>query len=181
MRLLRAATLLGIAAWLGCGAARAQVLPPTGIDTRVGDMRGYFEQAFGQVVPPEAATQGWTWTAAIDASETYDTGVEVSSHGNTVSGHDLITRISPSIGVAGDSARLAGSLFYAPTLNIYTFHGNQNGFDQNLNGSVTATVIPDLFFVDFRAYAAEQAINGFNGPNNTTDVSSSNEALSTSF
>jgi uncharacterized protein (PEP-CTERM system associated) len=178
----RPAVLLGIIAWLGCGAAaRAQVLPPTGVDTRVGDLRGYFEQAFGQVVPPEAATHGWTWTAAVDASETYDTGVSVTSHGNSVQGHDLITRISPSGGVSGDSARLAGSLFYAPTINIYTFHGNQNGIDQNLNGAVTATVVPDLFFVDLRAYAAEQAINGFNGPSGTTDVSSSNEALTTSF
>lgn len=97
-----AVAILGIGGWLGCGAARAQVLPPTGVDTRVGDLRGYFEQAFGQVVPPEAATQGWTWVAGIDTSETYDTGVAVISHGNTVAGHDLITRISPSFGVSGD-------------------------------------------------------------------------------
>ena len=185
MRCLRPAGILatGLGAWLACGAAaRAQgVLPPTGVDTRVGDLRGYFEQAFGQVVPPEAAAHGWTYSAGLDVSETYDTGVPVTSHGATTQGHDLITRISPSVGVTGDSSRLVGSLFYSPSLNIYAFHGNQNGIDHSLNAAATATVVPNFFFVDLRAYAAEQAITGFNGPTGTTDVSSSNEALTTSF
>ena len=178
-------------AWLACGAgARAQylpsptggLLPPTGVDTRVGDLRGYFSQAFGQVGAPEAATRSWTYSAAVDASETFDTdAATTSSNGNGRQTADLITRISPSVGVSGDSARLAGSLFYAPTINIYAIHGNQNGIDQNLNGAVTATVIPDLFFVDLRAFAAEQAISGYGGPAGTTDTSSSNQELTTSF
>jgi len=173
---------IGFTAWIADStAARAQgVLPPTGVDTRVGDLRGYFTQAFGQL-PTDATTHGWTYSAAIDASETYDTGVPVSSNGGTIQAHDLITRIGPSIGITGDSARLVGSLFYSPTLNIYAIHGNQNNISHNLNADVTATVVPDFFFVDLRAYAAEQAINGFNGPANTTDVSSSNEELTTSF
>jgi uncharacterized protein (PEP-CTERM system associated) len=188
MRRLRPAGTLPIGllvtsiAWVAGGAtARAQgVLPETGVDTRVGDLRGYFEQAFGQV-PVEAGTRSWTYSAAVDVSETYDTDVPISSNGNSREAHDLITRITPSVGVTGDSAQLTGTLFYSPTVNIYTFHGNQNGIDQNLNAAATATVIPDLFFVDVRAYAAEQALSGYNGPTGTTQVGSSNEALTTSF
>src|SRR5580700_2904829 len=80
--LLATGPLVTAIAWLACGAgARAQylpsptggLLPPTGVDTRVGDLRGYFSQAFGQVGAPEAATRSWTYTASVDASETYDT------------------------------------------------------------------------------------------------------------
>jgi len=173
---------IGLGAWLACGAAaRAQgLLPPTGVDTRVGDLRGYFAQAFGQVAP-EAATQEWTYSAALDVSETYDTAVPISSGTGNRNAHDFITRITPSVGVTGDSARLTGSLFYSPSLNIYAYHGNQNGVDQNLNGAATAEVIPDFFFVDLRAFAAEEQISGYAGPTGTTDVGSSNEALTTSF
>jgi uncharacterized protein (PEP-CTERM system associated) len=185
MRCGRPAGILatGLGAWLACGAAaRAQgLLPATGVDTRVGDLRGYFEQAFGQVVPPEAATHAWTFSGGLDVSETYDTGLPIVSNGTERQAHDLITRISPSVGVTGDSSRLVGSLFYSPSVAIYAFHGNQNGIDQNLNGSATATVMPDFFFVDLRAYAAEQSITGFNGPTGTTDVGSSNEVLTTTF
>jgi len=184
MRRLRPAGILAVtgAAWLACGAAaRAQgVLPATGVDTRVGDLRGYFAQAFGQVVPPEGGTHGWTYSAGLDVSETYDTDVPLNTANNRQA-HDLITRITPSIGVTGDSSRLSGSLFYSPSLNIYAFHGNQNSVGQNLNAAATAVVVPDFFFVDVRAFAAEQAISGFNGPNGTTDVSSSNQELTTSF
>lgn len=170
-------------AWLACGtAARAQgLLPATGVDTRVGDLRGYFEQAFGQVVPPEAATHAWTYGAAVDASETYDTDVPISSGGTSRNAHDLITRVTPDFSVTGELSRLTGSLFYSPSLNIYAIHGNQNGVDQNLNGAASLTVIPDLFFIDLRAYAAEEAISGYNGPAGTTDVGSSNEELTSSF
>jgi uncharacterized protein (PEP-CTERM system associated) len=184
MRRLQPAGILaiGIGVWVAGGAtARAQgLLPPTGVDTRVGDLRGYFEQAFGEV-PVEATTHEWIYSAAVDASETYNTDVPITSNNNNRQSHDLITRITPSVGVTGESARLTGSLFYSPSVNIYAFHGNQNGIDQNLNAAATATVIPDLFFVDLRAYAAEQAISGYNGPAGTTNVSSSNEALTTSF
>jgi len=185
MRHLRPAGILaaGIGAWAACGAtARAQgLLPPTGVDTRVGDLRGYFEQAFGQVVPPEAGTHAWNYSASLDVSETYDTGVPISSGGNNQQAHDFITRITPSVGVTGDSARLVGSLFYGPSANIYLYHGNQNNIAQNLNGAATITVIPDFFFVDLRAFAGEQSITGYNGPASTNTVSSSNEALTTSF
>jgi uncharacterized protein (PEP-CTERM system associated) len=183
--LLVAGPLLTAIAWLAGGtAAQAQqqgLLPATGVDTRVGDLRGYFQQAFGQVAAPEATTHAWTYSAAVDASETYDTDVPVSSGGTSHNAHDLITRITPDLGVTGESSRLTGNLFYSPTLNIYAIHGNQNGVDQNLNGAATLTVIPDLFFIDMRAFAAEEAIAGFNGPAGTTDTGSSNEELTTSF
>lgn len=185
MRRLYSAGMLaaGVGAFVACGtAARAQgLLPAAGVDTRVGDLRGYFAQAFGNLPAPEAGTHAWTFSGGLDLSETYDTGLPLpSASGNRV-GHDLITRIGPSVGVSGDSSRLVGSLFYSPSANIYTYHGNQNGIDHNLNAAATATVIPDLFFVDLRGYAALQSISGFNGPTGTTVVNRSNQVQTTSF
>jgi uncharacterized protein (PEP-CTERM system associated) len=154
-------------------------LPQTGIDARVGDLRGYFAQAFGNLPPPEAATHTFTYSAGIDVSETYDTDAVSSVNGKGT--HDIITRISPSVGVIADSARVTGSLYYAPAVSIYTYHGNQGSIDQNLNAAVTAVAIPDWLFLDVRAYAAQQSVTGFNGPNGTTVLNRSNEVQSSSF
>src|SRR5579872_4790232 len=54
-------------------------VPPAGIDTRVGDLRGYFAQAFGNV--PTVQAPAIVYTAGIDASETYDTDAVNSDKG----------------------------------------------------------------------------------------------------
>ena len=163
---------------IGGGMPGAGVGAPAGVDTRVGDLRGYFNQAFGNVPAPEVATRSYTFTAGLDVSEIYDTdAVQSSSHGT----HDLITRISPSIGVSIDAARITGSLFYAPSIDFYAYHGNQNNIAQNLNAAATAVLVPDWLFLDVRAYASQASITGYNGPNTVTPVSQSNQVQTTSF
>jgi uncharacterized protein (PEP-CTERM system associated) len=152
------------------------VLPPAAVDTRVGDLRGYFAQAFGNIPAPEAA-RAFTYTAGIDLSEIYDTNAVTSDKGT----HDLITQITPSFGVNAQTARLTGSLFYSPSANYYVYHSNQSYFAQNLNAAGTAVVVPDWLFFDVRGYAADQAISGFNGPTGTTTLNRSNSVLTYSF
>ncbi len=130
-----------------------------GPDLRVGDLRGQFDSVFGNVSP--AGTKAWDVTYGLGVSETYDDGVLASGNGfNGRFGSDLITRISPNIAISANSSRVQGNIFYAPSLNLYTFHGNQTYVGQNLNGSLTATVVPNLFYIDLRAYAAEQPAYG---------------------
>ena len=163
---------------LALHGARAQstldrAAAPVGPDLRVGDLRGQFDSVFGSVSPP--STRPFTVHYGLGVSESYDDGVPV----RTKFGGDLITRISPSVSVSADSRILQGNLVYAPSLNLYTFHGNQTNVSQNLNGSATATVAPDLFFIDVRAFAADQPATGGQGFANTTGTAG--QVQTTSF
>jgi uncharacterized protein (PEP-CTERM system associated) len=159
----------------GYTPATGGVLPPAGVDTRVGDLRGYFAQAFGNIPAPQAPAIAYS--AGLDVSEIYDTNAVTSDKGT----HDFITQITPSLGVIADTARLTGSLFYNPSAIFFVYHGNQNHVAQNLNAASTAVVIPDWLFLDLRGYASEQAISGLNGPTSTTTLSRSNSVLTYSF
>jgi uncharacterized protein (PEP-CTERM system associated) len=168
--------LLG--AWASCGgAARAQgLLPATGPDLRVGDLRDQFQQAFGAV--PAAEAHSWTFVPSLDLSETFDDGVLLRNGGY---GTDLVTRVAPGITISGDSSRLQGDLTYAPALSVYAKNGNLNSVAQNLNASATATLVPDLLFLDLRGYAAQQAIYGGQGPNYSYQQSGQTEAQTMSY
>jgi uncharacterized protein (PEP-CTERM system associated) len=168
----------GVSAWAVYSASvQAQgVLPPTGLDTRVGDLRGHFEKAFGPLAEP--TTQQWTFTPSLDVSEAYDNGVAVGGRSGTLRlGTDLITRITPGIAVSGVSSRLTGNLFYSPTVSIFAFHPNQSGLSHNLDAAAMLTVIPDLMFIDFRGYAAEQSLSG--GQSYGTVTPNSQDAVQT--
>ncbi|MBU6497230.1 MAG: TIGR03016 family PEP-CTERM system-associated outer membrane protein [Rhodospirillales bacterium] len=147
---------LGLSLGWGWTAEAQGLLPVTGPDIRVGDLRSQFDQVFPGALPP-ASAHSWTFTPSLDVSETYDDGV-VLNNGRT--GTDFITRVSPGIAVSGDSERLKGSLFYAPGFDLFAIHGNQNRIEQNLNADVTATIVPDLLFLDLRGYAAMQSLRG---------------------
>ena len=124
-------------------------VPPAGIDTRVGDLRGYFNQAFGNV--PAAVAPTIIYSAGIDASETYDTDAVNTDKGS----HDWITQITPSLGVTADTARITGSLFYNPSLVLFAYHGNQSHIAQSLNAAATGIVIPDWLYLDVRGFIAD--------------------------
>jgi uncharacterized protein (PEP-CTERM system associated) len=190
--LRHALRLLALALFLAAGsAARAQgflpppggyvpnmgggYVPPAGIDTRVGDLRGYFDQAFGNA--PAVQGPAISYTGSIDVSEIYDTNAVTSNKGT----HDLITQITPGFGVTADTARITGNLFYSPSLLFFTYHSNQSHIAHNLNAAATAVLVPDWLFLDVRAYAAEQAIGGYYGPGGTPALSRSNSVLTYSY
>jgi uncharacterized protein (PEP-CTERM system associated) len=150
-------------------------LPPAGIDTRVGDLRGYFDQAFGNV--PAPVGPAITYSAGLDVSEIYDTNAVTSDKGT----HDVITQITPSFGVSADTARITGNLFYSPSLLYFTYHTNQSHIAHNLNASSNIVLVPDWLFLDLRAYAAEQAISGYYGPGGAPALGRSNSVLTYSY
>lgn len=153
---------------VGSPSALAQgLLPATGYDVHVGDLRSQFSQAFkdNQTV---AGTHGWTISPAIDLSEAYDTGVYRRNGSFTT---DLITRITPSISAVGDGTRLSGNFYYAPTFNIYASNTKFSGIDHNLNATATFIAIQDLLFLDLRGYAGVQSLRGGLPTNGTAAVS----------
>jgi uncharacterized protein (PEP-CTERM system associated) len=150
-------------------------IPPAGIDTRVGDLRGYFDQAFGNV--PAPVGPAITYSAGLDVSETYDTNAVPSDKGT----HDLITQITPSFGVNAETARITGNLFYSPSLLYFTYHSNQSHIAHNLNASSEIVLVPDWLFLDLRAYAAEQAISGYYGQGGAPALNRSNSILTYSY
>jgi uncharacterized protein (PEP-CTERM system associated) len=125
--------------------------PAVGPDLRVGDLRDQFQPLAGAV--PAA----WIFTPSLDISETFDSAVQLR---NGRFGSDFITRVTPGFSLTGDSARLTGNIFYAPQISIYAKNGNLNGVPQNLNASVTATLVENLLYVDLRGYAAQQSLTG---------------------
>jgi uncharacterized protein (PEP-CTERM system associated) len=168
----------GAGGYLSPAGGGAGYVPPAGIDTRVGDLRGYFAQAFGNAPAPVAPAI--TYTAGIDVSETYDTNAVTSDKGT----HDFITQITPAFGVTADTARITGNLFFNPSLEIFAYHGNQNHVAENLNAAATAILLPDWLFLDVRAYAADQPISGYGYSSagvSSTALSRSNSVLTTSY
>ena len=152
------------------------LLPATGTDVRVGDLRSAFGGVYDRT--PAAEAPAWSFTPTLDVSESYDDGTPLRD-GRT--GTDFITQITPGIAITADSVRVTGSLYYAPSGNLYASHGSQNQIQQNLNGSATVTVVPDLLFIDLRGYASQSSLSGGQTQIGNTYVGSQNQVNNTSL
>ena len=153
------------------------VLPP-GPAVNLGDLRDSLSRAFAD--PPTAGPlpTGFTITPAIGVTEEYTDNANQTGRGAR---SDLITIITPSIVVSGDSPRLSGTFSYAPSLQIYASQGRQTRIGQNLNARGLFTVVPDLFYVDTRALLALTSGRGGLGPTGVSRLSRNSETQSSSF
>ena len=131
------------------------LLPAYGADIRVGDLRQQFARTF-DTNPPAASDRAWTFSPAIDMSETYDSAVQ--KRGGY--GHDMITRITPVIAATAQTNRLQGMLNYSPQISVYAVNNSNNGIAHNLNSQGTATLVEDLLFADLRGFASTQPLLG---------------------
>ena len=132
------------------------MLPAYGTDVRVGDLRRQFESAFTDAGPRTLSGRLWTFTPALDISETMDSSVLLPG----AHGRDYITRITPSFVAEVAAQRLNGTLNYAPAFSLYALHGRETGVAHNLNMQLTATLVPELLFFDLRGYASTQPLLG---------------------
>jgi hypothetical protein len=63
--------------------------------------------------------------------------------------------VRPLLGLRADSARLTGSVFYAPTFSAFAGGVNQPArLDHRFGGDTTAVVVPDRVFVNARAFGS---------------------------
>ena len=68
--------------------------------------------------------------------------------------------VAPGIAVAANTSRLQLRLDYQPTLQVYARIGSENSLTHQLSLSGTATLVPDLLFLDVRGLAGVQANYG---------------------
>ena len=95
----------------------------------------------------------WTFTPRIVGQELYTDNVLLTP---TNRRSDFVTTISPGLSISDDSPRLQAKFDYSPTLQYYALTPNLNFIGQNLYANGTATVVPELFFLDARGLLSVQ-------------------------
>ena len=187
-----AATLgLAVGATLAGGAAQAQVapsttppvpgpsssvLPATGTDVRVGNLRNQVSSLLASgpapLLGPNFIIQP---SIGVDVGAT-DNALEVSSPRRA----DIFTLIYPSISLTGDTARLQVNANYSPTVSLFAQTSSRTRVDQYLSGDALATVVPDLFYVDLRSDITQSSITGGYGPYGTSSLNGTDQVQTSS-
>jgi uncharacterized protein (PEP-CTERM system associated) len=100
---------------------------------------------------------GWVFQPRLDVEEMFTDNIyQVHSPRRW----DVVNYIAPGISLAGDMPRIQVRLDYAPSLALYDRTGTLNALTQQLNGTASVTVVPELFYIDARALAGVQSRNG---------------------
>ena len=73
---------------------------------------------------------------------------------------DLITVLTPGIALAANTPRLDLSLQYNPSLEYYARTTSENTIAQQLSGVASLVVVPRSIYIDARAYASVEPVNG---------------------
>jgi len=89
----------------------------------------------------------WTFVPRVSGQELYTDNVLLTP---TNRRSDLVTTISPGFSITGESPRLQAKFDYSPTIQLYALTPDLNFIGQNLYANGTATIVPDLLFVDAR-------------------------------
>ncbi len=170
-----AALIAGVLATLLAGidpAAAFPVLDPTNQDTLPGgaplgtelpaqDVNGLGNQL--HLVNPAAPGNPGAWTIIprLTLQELFtDNAYEVTSPRRG----DAITIIAPGVSIAADTAKLHLNLDYQPNLLLHAINGPLNVMTQQLTAVGLVTVVPDLAYVDLRAFTGVQStLGGLNG------------------
>src|SRR5689334_1426563 len=104
-------------------------------------------------LPLAAAAGDWTILPRIAGQETFTDNLFFTPTNRRA---DFITSISPGISISGESTRLRATVDYSPTLALFALTPNENFLGHNLYANATATIVPDLFFLDGRGYMSMQ-------------------------
>ncbi len=151
------------------------LLPRTGIDPEVSDLREHLLRAYGDAEPaPAAAGPTLRMTGQFGASEEFTSNVGAPDSGHSGGGSDLITLLQPGIDIVDTTQRLQVSLDYRPTGQIYARHGDFSQFEQQADGSIVATALPGWLYVDLRGSVSQEAVYGGLGPASTVTLSPGN-------
>ncbi len=156
------------------GLLSPALLPPTGTDVRLGELRAEVEQALGE---PVQQVPGWVVTPAIEVDELATDNVLESTNGRR---GDLITAVSPSITVHGDTPRVQLDLFYSPSALLYAFTPHQNAIWHDGNAHALVTIVPNELFLDLRGFASMQSATGGFSPAGPVPLSRSNQTQTAS-
>jgi hypothetical protein len=100
---------------------------------------------------------GWTFVPRITLQEYWTDNVLNSQNDRR---WDMVTLITPSITVNGDTPNAQVRVLYGPQGRIDARTPSENSFTQQLIGTGQFTIVPDAFYVDARALSGNTAIAG---------------------
>lgn len=155
---------------------------PAASDAAAGSLRATVESVLPTAVNAPLAgpnrEPAWTITPGISLLEEWTDNTRNTSTDRRSS---LITVVQPSISINGSSARLTASLYYAPSLSLYTPDSSQNQFGQNLGADALLTLAPEQLYLRTTGYAAVQSLAGATAAPGTTALSRQNQIQTYSF
>jgi uncharacterized protein (PEP-CTERM system associated) len=108
-------------------------------------------------VAPVGPPRAWTITPSLGLSLTFNDNIRATPRNRE---SDLIFGVTPAILVRADTARVQGTVSYAPTASFYARNSDQNQLVHRGFGQVSTILVPDLLFVDARAAASVQSVAG---------------------
>jgi uncharacterized protein (PEP-CTERM system associated) len=150
------------------------LLPRTGVDATDSNLRSHLMSAFGSgsgSATGETPPTGLTIYKQIGVSETYTTNAGYRIGNGTNSGDDFITSIQPSVRVVDVTQRVRVDLTYDPVAQIYARNSNFTQFEEQANGDILVTLVPDWLYLDMRGLISQQSIFGGIGPATTVTLS----------
>ena len=158
--------------------AAETVLPRTGIDPTVSDLREHLLQSYGEAEPNLRATgPDLQISGQLGLAEEYTDNVGGTGGGR---GSDAITQLQPGISIVDTSQRLRVSLDYDPNGQIYAAHSGYSQFAQQGTGDVLATALPGWVYVDLRGAISQQSVFGGVGPSSTVTLAPNDRQTSSS-
>jgi len=114
---------------------------------------------------PAGPPRAWTITPSLGLSVTFNDNIRNTPRNRR---SDVIFGVTPGLTLRADTARLQGTLNYAPTASFYTRYSQQNQLAHRGFGQASLMLVPDLLFVDMRAAASVQSLSsGFAQDDNT--------------
>lgn len=133
---------------------------------------------YGATAAPAPANQGFSITPSLTLQESYNDNIAATAKDHIF---DYITTIIPGLLLNVDTQRLQGTLNYAPSIQLYARNSDQNRVDQQFNGRLLGTLLPDTLFLDVRGASAVSTLTGGFGPNREFSSTRDDRLTTTSF
>ena len=160
------------------------LLPRTGVDATDSNLREHLMSAFGSAsgsATGNAPQTGLSIYKQIGVSETYTTNAGYNLGAGSGSGDDFITSIQPAIRVVDITQRVRIDLTYDPVAQIYARNSGYTQFEEQANGDILVTLLPDWLYLDMRGMISQQSIFGGVGPATTVTLSPDERETVSSF
>lgn len=109
--------------------------------------------------PAAARAADWTITPGVELRETWTDNVNLAADGSKR--EDFVTEFTPHVGIKATGARLKLGAEYAMRNYFYSRSSGASSTNHQLQATANAELVENLFYLDGRATAGQQAISPF--------------------
>jgi uncharacterized protein (PEP-CTERM system associated) len=120
----------------------------------------------------DAAAEQWRVTPRLTVEEAYNSNIDLATKGNEKS--DLVTSVSPGVGVRGTGRRLSLNFDYDPEQVFFAHTSDRNQLRQRFRGLTSAELIEQLLFFEASGSINQQFTNNTGAIGGTTLTASRN-------